>query len=95
MGIEFYVDADFAGGWNIATSANADNVMSCTGFVTTYANCPIYWASCLQTEIALSTAVSLKLLGLISCENLWLLIARHSASQERGANNQVIRSLDD
>jgi hypothetical protein len=56
MGIECYVDADFAGGWNITTSANADNLMSRTGFVITYANCPIYWASCLQTEIALSTA---------------------------------------
>ncbi len=30
--------------------------MSCTGFEITYANFPIYWASCPQTEIALSTA---------------------------------------
>jgi hypothetical protein len=56
MGIECYVDADFAGGWNITTSTNADNVMSCTGFVITYAKCPIYWTSPLQTGIALSTA---------------------------------------
>jgi hypothetical protein len=56
MGIECFVDADFAGGWNITTSTDADNVMSRTGFVMTYANCPIYWASHLQTEIALSTA---------------------------------------
>jgi hypothetical protein len=28
----------------------------CTGFAITYPTCPIYWASCLQTEIALSTA---------------------------------------
>jgi hypothetical protein len=56
MGIECYVDADFAGGWNKKTSANADNITSHTGFVITYANCPIYWASCLQTEIPLSTA---------------------------------------
>ncbi len=56
MGIECYIDADFAGGWNITTSAGADNIMSRTGFVITYANCPIYWASHLQTEIALSTA---------------------------------------
>ncbi len=56
MCIECYVDADFAGGWNITTSADADNVMSRNGFVITYANCPIYWASHLQTEIALSTA---------------------------------------
>jgi hypothetical protein len=56
MGIECYVDADFAGGWNITTSTDAGNVMSCTGFVITYANCPIFWTSFLQTEIALSTA---------------------------------------
>ncbi len=57
MGIEcYYVDADFAGGWNITTSADADDVISCTGFVITYANCPIYCASRLQTEITLSTA---------------------------------------
>jgi hypothetical protein len=56
MGIECYVDAGFAGGWNRTTSADADNIMSHTGFVITYANCPIYWASRLQTEIALSTA---------------------------------------
>jgi hypothetical protein len=30
--------------------------MSLTGFLITYANCPIYWASHLQTEKALSTA---------------------------------------
>jgi hypothetical protein len=56
MGIECYIDADFAGGWNITTSADSDNLMSHTGFVITYANCPFYWASRLQTEIALSTA---------------------------------------
>ncbi len=47
------------------------------------------------TVVTNTTHVSLKLLGLINCENLWLLIARHSALQERVANDQVIRSLDD
>jgi hypothetical protein len=56
MGIECYVDADFAGGWNISTSADVDDIMSCTGFAIAYANCTIYWASRLLTEIALSTA---------------------------------------
>jgi hypothetical protein len=55
MGIECYVDADFEDGWNITTSADADKVMSRTGFEITYANCPIYRASSLQTEISLST----------------------------------------
>ena len=55
-GLEVYVDADFAGAWNAADAENADNVLSRTGFVICYANCPIIWSSKLQTEIALSTA---------------------------------------
>jgi hypothetical protein len=47
-----------------------------------------------EAQKAHDKTVSLKLLGLISCENLWVLIARHSALQERGANDQVIRSFD-
>jgi hypothetical protein len=50
MGIECYVDADFAGGWDAKTSADADNIMSRTVFVITYANCPIYWASRLSNR---------------------------------------------
>jgi len=55
-GLECYVDADFAGGWASADADDADNVMSLTGFIIMYANCPIYWRSALQTEISLSTA---------------------------------------
>ncbi len=55
-GIEVYVDADFAGGWDPGHLLNADNVYSRTGYVIQYAGCPIYWQSKLQTEIALSTA---------------------------------------
>ncbi len=55
-GLEVYVDADFAGGWSAADSENADNVLSRTGFVICYANCPIIWCSKLQTETILSTA---------------------------------------
>ena len=55
-GLEVYVDADFTGGWNAADSSSADNVLSRTGFVICYANCPVIWCSKLQMEIALSTA---------------------------------------
>ena len=41
-GLECYVDADFAGGWQQADSDDADNVLSRTGMVIMYANCPIY-----------------------------------------------------
>ena len=55
-GLECYVDADFVGGWEQADADDADNVLSRTGMVIMYANCPIFWRSTLQTEIALSTA---------------------------------------
>ena len=48
-GLEVYVDADFDGGWNMADSTNADNVLSRTGFVIRYAGCPIIWSRKLQT----------------------------------------------
>ncbi len=55
-GLECYVDADFAGGWQHADHLAAESVMSRTGYVLMYAGCPIHWVSKLQTEIALSTA---------------------------------------
>ncbi len=55
-GLECYVDADFSGGWSQADLDNAKNVLSHTGYIITYAGCPIHWVSYLQTEIALSTA---------------------------------------
>jgi hypothetical protein len=55
-GLEVYADADCIGGWTVADLENADNVLSRTGFIICYANCPIVWCSKLQTKIALSTA---------------------------------------
>ena len=55
-GLECFVDADFAGGYTPETADDAANLMSRTGMIIMYANCPIYWRSSLQTEIALSTA---------------------------------------
>ena len=39
--IEFYVDADFAGGWSQVDADNAENSMSCTGYVITYVEYPV------------------------------------------------------
>ncbi len=55
-GLEVWVDADFAGGWNPDKAGDAGNVYYRTGFVIYYAGCPVYWQSNLQTEIALATA---------------------------------------
>ena len=56
--IDTYVDASFAGEWNTSWSDEPSSVMSRTGYVIFYANCPIIWSSKLQTEIALSTTES-------------------------------------
>ena len=53
-GLECYVDAYFAGRWQQVDADDPENVMSRTGMVIMYANCPIFWRSSLQTDIDLS-----------------------------------------
>jgi hypothetical protein len=52
--IDCYVDADFAGAWTTETSSDPTSVKSRSGYIITYASCPILWSSKLQTENALS-----------------------------------------
>lgn len=57
--VECYVDADFAGAWEPSIAEfDSTTARSRTGYVIKYANCPIIWASKLQTEIALSSTES-------------------------------------
>jgi transposase InsO family protein len=54
--IDMYVDADFAGMWQAAAPVDDPvRVKSRTGYLILLANCPLVWASKLQTEIATST----------------------------------------
>ena len=53
-----YVDADFAGNYDQEDTNNPDTARSRTGYIITYAGCPIYWKSSLQTEISLSSTES-------------------------------------
>ena len=53
---ECYVDADYCGNWNRTIAMeHIDTARSRTGYVVTFGDCPVIWASRLQTEIALST----------------------------------------
>eukprot|EP00957_Ditylum_brightwellii_P156915 11942439-Ditylum_brightwellii.AAC.1 len=54
-GLKVYVDASFVGEWNSACSEESTSVLSRTGYIIKYANCPIIWSSKLQTEITMST----------------------------------------
>ena len=53
--LDCYVDADFAGLWSSDIAHDPISVKSRTGYVITFASCPILWSSKLQTKIALST----------------------------------------
>ena len=53
--INCFVDADFAGLWNVEDDQNPLCVKSQSGILLTFMGCPIHWLSKLQTQIALST----------------------------------------
>ena len=55
-GLACYVNSDFSGGQSRELSDDANNVIYRTAVIIMYANCPVYWHSLLQTQIALSTA---------------------------------------
>ena len=52
--VGFYYDADFAGLWGHENPQDHICTSSITGFVVTFAKCPILWVSKIQTNIALS-----------------------------------------
>ena len=51
--MDCYADADFAGLWGYENPQDTIFSRSRTGFVVTFANCPLLWVSKLQTWIAL------------------------------------------
>jgi hypothetical protein len=55
MKLDCYVDADFAGLWNVENVDDPVCVKSRTSYCLTLGNCPLLWVSKLQTEISLST----------------------------------------
>ena len=55
MQVNCFADADFAGLFSVENPQDPVSVRSRTGYVLTFAGCPILWVSKLQTEIALST----------------------------------------
>ena len=58
LGIDMFVDADFAGMHGYEDPEDPASVKNRTGFVITIAKCPVIWASRMQTETALSTMMA-------------------------------------
>ena len=77
-GLKCYVDVDWAGNWLKTRPNNKMGARSCTGYLITYANCPIVWGSKMQSLVALSTmeakliAMSTTLREVIHLQNLLL-----------------------
>ena len=56
--LNMYVDADFAGLYNVESIDDPVSVKSRTGYVLELGGCPVIWVSRLQQEISLSTVES-------------------------------------
>jgi len=55
-GFQCYCDADFSGNWNKEFApTDPSTAKSRSGWIIFYANCPVIWASKLQSQVALST----------------------------------------
>ena len=74
MGIECYPDADFAGLWSHENPQDPHCARSRTGFVIRVAQCPVIWASKLQTEITLSTMEAEYVAMSMACKTLFPII---------------------
>jgi hypothetical protein len=64
--IDAYPDADFAGMYSHEDHTDPACATSCTGFIITFAESPMFWQSKLQTETALST-MEAKIIALSAC----------------------------
>ena len=94
-GFECYVDADYCGGFTHADALDPSSCLSRTGYVITCANCPIVWASKMQTTIALSTteaeyvALSTALRDVIYLIHLTEEFQKHDINVNNGAKPNV------
>lgn len=56
--LDAFCDSDYAGNYHSTISDLRESVLSRTGYIITYCNCPIVWSSKLQSIIALSSTES-------------------------------------
>jgi hypothetical protein len=70
-GLECFPDANFADLFGVESSDNPVCAKTQTGYVVTYAGCPVVWVSKLQTEISLSTEEAELIAMSDSMQNYW------------------------
>ena len=92
--MDCYVDADFAGLWNVEDPNDPNCVKSRTGYIITLAGCPMIWGSKLQQMIALSTteaeylALSYSMRQLLPSKRLCEEVLEHLDADFKGAKMQ-------
>jgi hypothetical protein len=64
--IDAYPDADFAGMYGHEEHTDPACAKSWTGFIITFADCPVFWQNKIQTETALST-MEAEIIALSAC----------------------------
>jgi len=84
--LDCYIDADFAGLYNVEHQNDPVCVKSQTGFVLTLGSCPLLWSSKLQTEIVLSTT-EVEYIAL--SQSMHTLLPMQSLLKEVSANLQL------
>ena len=83
-GFKCYVNADWARNWLKTHPNDKAGALSCTGYLITYANCPIMWGSKMQSLVALSTTeAKLIAMSTVLCEVIHL---RNHLLELRGCN---------
>src|SRR5687768_12879362 len=88
--LDCWVNANFVGNWD-RRYANVDplTAKSRSGYVVTYAACPIMWASKLQSEVVLSTAeAKYKAILLALCDVTYLMQLAKEIMEMTGMENK-------
>ena len=91
--IECYVDADFAGLYNVEDVMDPSCVKSRTGYVICVCGCPVVWTSKLQSDIATSTmeaeynALSMAMKELLPFRNIFQAVARGMGLNEEATTS--------
>jgi hypothetical protein len=91
---ECWVDASHAGEWqNEGDTPDSATARSRMGYVFTYANCPILWASKLQTEIALSTTEAEYMALSMAMRELIPLVRLFTEAKKKGIDVDVNKAV--
>ena len=96
-----WLDADFAGNWGPTDSNHPGTARSQSGYIISYAGCPIIWKFKMQTQVALATteseyiSLSLALWEVIYLQQMIQEMRRHGLEFEETQPKIHCKTLED